>query len=153
MAKSRRRYYNEIAARSRLRLDAISDGIFGVAMTLLVLTLVAPTAIEVREASDTAAANPPPCPDRTVALRDRHRAFHLRHPNQHRCDRSNPAQLCPGPEAALPSPFVAPSSGSGSSNGSQPGHTFPETGGHGRSPEDTKAAGLSQRTVAHPGDT
>jgi len=46
------RYYNEIAARSRLRLDAISDGIFGVAMTLLVLTLVAPTAIEVPEAGD-----------------------------------------------------------------------------------------------------
>ncbi len=52
MPSSRRRYYNEIAARSRLRLDAISDGIFGVAMTLLVLTLVAPTAIEVREAGD-----------------------------------------------------------------------------------------------------
>src|SRR3989440_12803680 len=52
MPRSRRRYYNEIAARSRLRLDAISDGIFGVAMTLLVLTLVAPTAMEVREAGD-----------------------------------------------------------------------------------------------------
>src|SRR5437879_13420451 len=52
MPRSRRRYCNELAARGRLRLDAISDGIFGVAMTLLVLTLVAPTAIEVREAGD-----------------------------------------------------------------------------------------------------
>src|SRR2546430_3553052 len=52
MPRSRRRYYNEIAARSRLRMDAISDGIFGVATTLLVLTLVAPTAMEVREAGD-----------------------------------------------------------------------------------------------------
>jgi TMEM175 potassium channel family protein len=52
MPGSRRRYYNEIAARSRLRLDAISDGIFGVAMTLLVLTLVVPTAAEVRDAGD-----------------------------------------------------------------------------------------------------
>jgi len=50
--KGRRRYYNEIAAKSRLRLDALSDGIFGVAMTLLVLTLVVPTAIEVRDAGD-----------------------------------------------------------------------------------------------------
>jgi uncharacterized membrane protein len=50
--KRRRRYYNEIAAKSRLRLDALSDGIFGVAMTLLVLTLVVPTAIEVRDAGD-----------------------------------------------------------------------------------------------------
>ena len=52
MPRGRRRYYNEIAARSRLRLDAISDGIFGVAMTLLVLTLVVPTAIEVRDAGN-----------------------------------------------------------------------------------------------------
>ena len=52
MPSIRRRYYNEIAARSRLRLDAISDGIFGVAMTLLVLTLVVPTAVEVRAAGD-----------------------------------------------------------------------------------------------------
>jgi len=53
MPRSRRRYYyNEIAARSRLRLDAISDGIFGVAMTILVLTLVVPTAMEVRDAGD-----------------------------------------------------------------------------------------------------
>ena len=52
MPRKRGRYYNEIAARSRLRLDAISDGIFGVAMTLLVLTLVVPTAMEVRDAGD-----------------------------------------------------------------------------------------------------
>src|SRR4029077_15695224 len=52
MPRSRTRYYKEIAARSRLRLDAISDGIFGVAMTILVLTLVVPTTIEVREAGD-----------------------------------------------------------------------------------------------------
>jgi TMEM175 potassium channel family protein len=50
--RSRKRYYNEIAAKSRLRLDAISDGIFGVAMTILVLTLVVPTATEVRDAGD-----------------------------------------------------------------------------------------------------
>jgi hypothetical protein len=36
--------------------------------------------------------------------------------------------------------------------GSQPGHTFPETGGHGRSPKDTKAAGFEFRSaVAEPG--
>src|SRR5712671_2408629 len=52
MPRNRRRYYNEIAARSRLRLDAISDGIFGVAMTLLVLTLVVPTAMEVHDAGN-----------------------------------------------------------------------------------------------------
>src|SRR5260370_6897261 len=52
MPRNRRRYYNEIAARSRLRLDAISDGIFGVVMTLLVVTLVVPTAMEVRDAGD-----------------------------------------------------------------------------------------------------
>ena len=52
MPLTRKRYYNEIAARSRLRLDAISDGIFGVAMTLLVLTLVVPTAMEVHDAGD-----------------------------------------------------------------------------------------------------
>jgi hypothetical protein len=36
--------------------------------------------------------------------------------------------------------------------GSQPGHTFPETGGHSRSPEDTKAAEFEfRRAVADPG--
>lgn len=52
MPRDRRRHYNEVAATRRDRLDAISDGIFGVAMTLLVLTLVVPTALEVREAGD-----------------------------------------------------------------------------------------------------
>jgi len=42
-------YYNEIAGSSRERLGALSDGIFGVAMTLLVLTLAVPTAQEVRD--------------------------------------------------------------------------------------------------------
>src|SRR5712691_6495139 len=214
MPRNRRRYYNEIAASSRLRLDAISDGIFGVAMTLLVLTLVVPTAMEVHdagnlwhallelmpyvvtyfmsfltlgifwvaqetqssevertdrdytwimlafllfvtlvpfstallaayyqswmavveywfnifllgavngcrrvcrsnrpllcgEASDTAAGNPSPCRNRTIALRNRHGTVHLRHPNQHRCDRANSAQLRLGPEAAIPSPFIS----------------------------------------------
>src|SRR5260370_3745963 len=52
MPRSRRRYYNEIAARSRLRIDAISDGILGGARTLLVLTLVVPTAMEVHDAGN-----------------------------------------------------------------------------------------------------
>ena len=46
------RYYNEIAGSSPDRLAAISDGIFGVSMTLLVLTLVVPTAEQVRVAGD-----------------------------------------------------------------------------------------------------
>jgi uncharacterized membrane protein len=41
------RYYNEIAGSSRARLDAISDGIFAVCMTLLVLTLAVPTLSDV----------------------------------------------------------------------------------------------------------
>ena len=36
--------------------------------------------------------------------------------------------------------------------GSQPGHTFPEPGGHDRSPQDTKAAGFEfRRAIADPG--
>ncbi len=46
------RYYNEIAASSPDRLAAISDGIFAVGMTLLVLTLAVPAANEVRNDSD-----------------------------------------------------------------------------------------------------
>lgn len=45
-------YYNEIAGSSRERLGALSDGIFGVAMTLLVLTLAVPTAQEVHDAGN-----------------------------------------------------------------------------------------------------
>lgn len=43
-ADERRRYYNEIAGGSRDRLAAISDGIFAVSMTLLVLGLAVPHA-------------------------------------------------------------------------------------------------------------
>ena len=42
----RGRYYNEIAGGSRERLAAISDGIFAVSMTLLVLGLIVPAAID-----------------------------------------------------------------------------------------------------------
>jgi NAD(P)-dependent dehydrogenase (short-subunit alcohol dehydrogenase family)/uncharacterized membrane protein len=48
--------YNEIAGGSRERLGALSDGIFAVAMTLLVLTLVVPTVGDVRAAGDLGAA-------------------------------------------------------------------------------------------------
>jgi uncharacterized membrane protein len=50
------RYYNEIAGSSTERLGALSDGIFAVAMTLLVLTLVVPTAADVRAAGDVGSA-------------------------------------------------------------------------------------------------
>lgn len=46
------RYYNQIAGGSRARLDAISDGIFAVGMTLLVLTLAVPTFEDVKKAGD-----------------------------------------------------------------------------------------------------
>jgi uncharacterized membrane protein len=45
-------YYNEIAGASIHRLSGLSDGIFAVGMTLLVLTLAVPTANEVRTESD-----------------------------------------------------------------------------------------------------
>lgn len=44
--EDRGRYYNDIAGGSRDRLAAISDGIFAVSMTLLVLGLVVPTVKE-----------------------------------------------------------------------------------------------------------
>ena len=45
-------YYNEIAGASIHRLAGISDGIFAVGMTILVLTLAVPAANEVRTDSD-----------------------------------------------------------------------------------------------------
>ena len=45
-------YYNEIAGASIHRLAGISDGIFAVGMTILVLTLAVPVANEVRTDSD-----------------------------------------------------------------------------------------------------
>jgi uncharacterized membrane protein len=48
----RSRYYNELAGSSLHRLSGISDGIFAVGMTLLVLTLAVPTMREVRSDAD-----------------------------------------------------------------------------------------------------
>ena len=44
------RYYNQIAGSNPERLGALSDGIFAVSMTLLVLALAVPTAADIREA-------------------------------------------------------------------------------------------------------
>jgi uncharacterized membrane protein len=46
------RYYNELAGSSLHRLSGLSDGIFAVAMTLLVLALAVPTIKEVSSDSD-----------------------------------------------------------------------------------------------------
>lgn len=46
------RYYNELAGSSLHRLAGLSDGIFAVAMTLLVLTLAVPAAQEVKNDAD-----------------------------------------------------------------------------------------------------
>ena len=46
------RYYNELAGSSLHRLSGISDGIFAVSMTLLVLALAVPTMAEVKSDSD-----------------------------------------------------------------------------------------------------
>ena len=46
------RYYNEIAGSSVHRLSGISDGIFAVGMTLLVLTLAVPTAEQASNDAD-----------------------------------------------------------------------------------------------------
>jgi len=51
-AGERGRYYNEIAGASIHRLAGISDGIFAVGMTLLVLTLAVPRVSEVKGESD-----------------------------------------------------------------------------------------------------
>jgi len=48
----RDRYYNELAGSSLHRLAGLSDGIFAVAMTILVLTLAVPAMNEVRGESD-----------------------------------------------------------------------------------------------------
>ena len=48
----RSRYYNELAGSSLHRLSGLSDGIFAVGMTLLVLTLAVPTMREVKGDSD-----------------------------------------------------------------------------------------------------
>jgi uncharacterized membrane protein len=45
-------YYNELAGSSLHRLAGLSDGIFAVAMTLLVLTLAVPAAQEVKNDAD-----------------------------------------------------------------------------------------------------
>jgi uncharacterized membrane protein len=45
------RYYNELAGSSLHRLSGLSDGIFAVAMTILVLALAVPTLDEVEKAS------------------------------------------------------------------------------------------------------
>src|SRR5437016_6484092 len=50
------RYYNELAGSSLHRLSGLSDGIFAVAMTLLVLALAVPTIQEVKNDSDLAQA-------------------------------------------------------------------------------------------------
>jgi uncharacterized membrane protein len=50
--ESRPRGYNDFAGSNRGRLEAISDGIFAVGMTLLVLGLAVPTINEVRTESD-----------------------------------------------------------------------------------------------------
>ena len=50
------RYYNELAGSSLHRLSGLSDGIFAVAMTLLVLALAVPTINEVKSDSDLAQA-------------------------------------------------------------------------------------------------
>jgi len=55
-ADDRRRYYNEIAGGSRDRLAAISDGIFAVSMTLLVLGLAVPHAVDFVTESDALSA-------------------------------------------------------------------------------------------------
>ena len=44
------RYYNQIAGSNPERLGALSDGIFAVSMTLLVLALAVPAAADVKEA-------------------------------------------------------------------------------------------------------
>lgn len=51
-ARDRRRYYNELAGSSLRRLEAISDGIFAVGMTLLVLGLAVPAVSAVKTESD-----------------------------------------------------------------------------------------------------
>lgn len=51
-ARDRRRYYNELAGSSLRRLEAISDGIFAVGMTLLVLGLAVPAVNAVKTESD-----------------------------------------------------------------------------------------------------
>ena len=51
-AGERSRYYNEIAGASIHRLAGLSDGIFAVCMTLLVLTLAVPRVSEVKGESD-----------------------------------------------------------------------------------------------------
>jgi uncharacterized membrane protein len=48
----RQTYYNQLAGSSIHRLASISDGIFAVGMTLLVLTLAVPTVKEVQTESD-----------------------------------------------------------------------------------------------------
>ena len=48
----RSRYYNELAGSSLHRLSGLSDGIFAVAMTLLVLALAVPTIQEVNSDSE-----------------------------------------------------------------------------------------------------
>ena len=50
--ESRPRDYNEFAGSNRARLEAISDGIFAVGMTLLVLGLAVPTIDKVNSESD-----------------------------------------------------------------------------------------------------
>ena len=50
------RYYNELAGSSLHRLSGLSDGIFAVAMTLLVLALAVPTIQGVKNDSDLAQA-------------------------------------------------------------------------------------------------
>ena len=50
--ESRPRGYNEFAGSNRARLEAISDGIFAVGMTLLVLGLAVPTLDKVHTESD-----------------------------------------------------------------------------------------------------
>lgn len=49
---NRETYYNQLAGSSIHRLSGISDGIFAVGMTLLVLTLAVPTVKEVQSESD-----------------------------------------------------------------------------------------------------
>ena len=48
MAEDNERYYNELAGSSLHRLAGLSDGIFAVAMTILVLTLAVPTLEDVQ---------------------------------------------------------------------------------------------------------